>query len=364
MLLQEAMMTLPVRGDFSCNSWPGGVCHRYYGFKAQEYYVDRMTIALCVAGGVGVIAGFLRSRSVASLAMVLTLIPFCGIIENGIYTLGNSDDVWHMCTDPFWVDTDRVGDFFGVGWDCDTQEIYHSYSILFMVIASSVSLFHLWICLRFSEKIQSENERRIDETHPNPFERVFISLGGWFMDSKRMIKMLLVLSLFVAVGGIVQIAYGQDATSSKQTERFIDEEFVYVLDSSSYIDAHNIYGFLSIMSAASIWLYYFYRDRALLCLVFCLLVETHAIGFHNLIWHEIDLLYGIIEFAVNDIFIYPLYINGEARDTLCGSIQVYYVFNILIMITIFATLITSEAIQEEKKDMILSKTKLPMGILD
>jgi len=363
MLLQEAMITLPER-TFSCNGWPGGECNRYYGFKAQEYYVSRMTIGMCVAGAAGGIGGFLKYRVFATLAMVITLIPFNAIIENGIYTLGNSEDVRYMCSDTFWqteVDgVTRLAIFWGEDFDCASQETYHKTSVVFMIIASSVCLLHLWICLRFSEKIQSLNETMIDEELPNWFDR----LCEWFMDSKRLVKLLLVLSLFVGIGGIVQIAYGADAASSKQEEESWSGDFVFVLDSPAFIDASYIYGILAVLSAASIWLYFCYKDRAILCLVFCLLVETHAIGFQNLIWHEIALDYGIVGFALNNVSIYPTYINGDARDTLYGSVQVYYIFNILIMITIFISLVASEAIQEEKKDDMRAKTRLPMGILD
>jgi len=227
-----------------------------------------------------------------------------------------------------------------------------------MIIASSVSLFHLWISFRFSEKIQSEGENQI-KANPNLFER----LRDWFIDSKRLINLILMLSLFIAIGGIVQIAYGADAASSKQTEMNWDDVDVYVLDNPSYIDAHYIYGFMAIISMIAILLFYYLEYRSVLSLVFCLLVETHAIGIQSLIWHEIDLLYGVVDFATSDENIYPTYINGEARNTLCGSVQVYYVFNILIMITIFLSILTSEAIQDEKKEEI-QKNSVPMGFLD
>jgi len=362
MLLQEAMITLAVR-EFSCNGWPGDQCFRYYGFKAQEYYVGRMTITMCVAGAAGVISAFLKKRAFSTLAMILTILPFTGIIENSIYTLGNSEDVSFMCTDAWWTadDNTKLKLFWGDEWDCSTQETYHRTSVLFMIIASTVSLFHLWISLRFSEKIQSYNETIIDEELPNWFDR----LCEWCMDPKRLIKLMLILSAFVGIGGIVQIAYGADAASSKQVATNWNSEDVRVMDNMSYIDGNYIYGALAVISAASIWLYFCYRDRSILCLVFCLLVETSAIGFQNLLWHEIDLQYGIIEFALNDIRIYPTYIDGEARNTLYGSLQVYYVFNILIMITIFTTVLASEAIQEETKESVLSQAALPMaGILD
>jgi len=358
MLLQEAMITQPVRTNFSCHSWPGGNCGRYYAFKAQEYYVGRMTIAMCVAGGMGLVGGFMKHRFFIDLAMVLTIIPFTAIIENGIYTLGNSEDTRYMCSDSWWTET-RLALFWGEEWDCATQETYHEISILFMIITSSVSLFHLWISFRFSEKIQSEGE--LDEKIPNMFER----LCDWFIESKRLMKLILVLSLFIAIGGIVQIAYGADAASSTQEElNWTNVDMVVVLDSPSYIDAHYIYGVLAIISAIAIILFFWLKDRTILFLVFCLLVETHAIGFQSLIWHEIDLLYGIVEFASNNEMIYPVYINGEARDTVYGSVQVYYVFNIVIMIALFLTILTSEAIQDEKKEDVLKNPELPMGILD
>jgi len=364
MLLQEAMITVPVR-NFSCNGWPKNQCYRYYGFKGQEYYVGRMTIAMCVAGAAGVVSAFLKKRAFCTVAMVLTLLPFTGIIENSIYTLGNSEDVSYLCTDEWWTrvtnNNSKLKMFWGEEWDCNTQENYHRISVMFMIIASTISLFHLWICLRFSEKIQSYNETIIDEELPSWFDR----LCEWCMESKRLIKLMLILSVFVGIGGIVQIAYGADAASSKQEEINWSGENVRIMDNLAYIDGNYIYGVLSVISAASVWLYFFYRDRAILCLVFCLLVETSAIGFQNLIWHEIDLEYGIIEFALNSIEIYPVYINGEARDTLYGSVQVYYFFNILIMITIFTTVLASEAIQEERKEEALSHVAMPMaGILD
>jgi len=362
MLLQEAMITVAVR-SFSCNGWPEGQCFRYYGFKAQEYYVGRMTITMCVAGAAGALSAFMKKRAFSTLAMVLTLVPFTGIIENSIYTLGNSEDVSYMCTDEWWTadDNSKLKIFWGEEWDCNTQENYHRISVLFMIIASTVSLFHLWISLRFSEKIQSYNETIIDEELPNWFDR----LCEWCMHSKRLIKLMLILSLLIGIGGIVQIAYGADAASSKQEEVNWAGENIRIMDNLAYIDGNYIYGALAVISGASMWLYLCYRDRAVLCLVFCLLVETSAIGFQNLIWHEIDLEYGIIEFALNSIQMYPVYINGEARDTLWGSVQVYYVFNILIMITIFTTVLASETIQEETKESVLSKTTLPMaGILD
>merc|ERR1719285_984356 len=362
MLLQEAMITVAVR-FFSCNGWPEDQCFRYYGFKAQEYYVGRITITMCVAGAAGAISAFLKKRAFSTLAMVLTLLPFTGIIENSIYTLGNSEDVSYMCADEWWTDNDnaKLKAFWGEEWDCNTQESYHNTSVLFMIISSTVSLFHLWISLRFSEKIQSYNETIIDEELPNWFER----LCEWCMEAKRLIKLMLILSLFVGIGGIVQIAYGADAASSKQEATNYSGEDVRVMDKMSYIDANYIYGSLAVISGASVWLYFFFRDRAILCLVFCLLVETSAIGFQNLIWHEIDLEYGIVEFALNDFRIYPTYIDGEARNTLYGSLQVYYVFNTLIMIAIFTTVLASEAIQEERKTTVLSQAALPMtGILD
>jgi len=357
MMLQEAMITMPARANFSCHSWPGGFCGRYYAFKAQEYYVGRMTISMCVAGGAGLIGAFSKYRFFIDLAMVLTLIPFTGIIENGIYTLGNSEDVRYMCRDTtFWTEA-RLERMWGTEWDCTTQETYHDVSILFMIIASSVSLFHLWISFRFSEKIQSEDEHKI-KANPNCFERLLDLL-----DSKRLIKLILMLSLLIAIGGIVQIAYGADAASSKQEEKNWDNIMVRVLDNPSYIDAHYIYGVMAIISTIAIWIFFYCKDRSVLSLVFCLLVETHVIGTQSLIWHEIDLLYGVVDFATSDENIYPTYINGEARNTLCGSIQVYYVFNILIMITIFLTILTSEAIQDEKKEEI-QKNSVQMGFLD
>jgi len=348
MLLQEAMITSTARANFSCNGWPDGQCSRYYGFKAQEYYVGRITISLCVAGAFGIFGGILKCRTVLTLALVLTIIPFSGIIENGIYTFGNSEDVSYMCGDEdWWLQDDRLTTFWGDDWDCTTQENYHKYSVVFMIIISTVSLCHLWICLRFSEKIQSKDEERI-ERNPNCFGRFW----QWLNAPKRMRLLLLVLSFFVAIGGFVQIGYGAEAASSTQTEVNYDGEDVVVLDSPSYIDAHYIYACLSIFSAVLIWIFFFLNDRNILCFVFALLVETHAIGFQNLIWHEADLKYGIVEFATNSISIYPVYINGDARDLLNGSIQVYYVFNIFIMITIFVSLLTSEAMQDEDKDEI------------
>merc|ERR1719419_1387172 len=113
MLLQEAMITKPARTNFSCNGWPGGQCGRYYGLQAQEWYVGRLTISMCVAGGVGILGGFFRHRTILILAMALTILPFIGTLENGIYTMGTAEDVRFMCSDDWWLTNDRVITFWG-----------------------------------------------------------------------------------------------------------------------------------------------------------------------------------------------------------------------------------------------------------
>jgi len=348
MMIQEQMITLPVRDMFSCTGWPEGGCGRYYGLQAQEYYVGRLTVTMLAAGGVGVVGGVFRHRTLLILAMVLTIVPFFGILENGINTMGTAEDVRFMCSDPWWVSNDRVGLFWGDDWECATQETYHSYSVAFMILCSSFSLFHLWLCLRFSEKLQSWE-------HAEDFD-VDVNLGDNFRcicnipQPMKLYKISMnVLSWVVMAGGIAQIYYGVSSDNSTQTQENYDGEQVVVLDSASYIDTPIIYGIFAILPGLLTFVYAFINSRAILSLVFCLLIESIAIGFQNCLWHQIDLEYGIVQYASSAINVFPLYINDGARDLLQSSILWYRISLGASILMLFFAVMTHEATQDVEK---------------
>jgi len=347
MMVQEQMITLPVRDQFSCSGWPDEQCGRYYGLQAQEYYVGRLAVTMLAAGGVGVVGGFFRHRTLLIFAMVLTIVPFFGIIENGIYTMGTAEDVRFMCSDEWWVSSDRVGLFWGEDWDCATQETYHTYSVVFMILCSSFSLFHLWLCLRFSEKLQSWE-------HAQDFD-VDVNLGDNFrcicnipQPMKLYKTSMTVLSWAVVAGGIAQIYYGVSSDNSTQTEVNYNMEQVVVLDSASYIDTPLIYGIFAILIGLLTLVFAFVNSRAILSLVFCLLIESIAIGVQNCLWHQIDLEYGIVQLS-SDIQVWPLYINDDARDLLHSSILWYRISLGASILMLFFCVMTHEAAQDVEK---------------
>lgn len=351
MLLEEAMITQPVRYNFSCNSWPGGRCGRYYGLQAQEFYVSRLAICMVTAGVVGVLGGLFRHRTLLILAVALTTFPFFGTLENSIYTMGASEDVRFMCSDDDWTTNERVSVFWGDEWDCTTQESYHITSIVFMILCSSFSLLHLWMCFRFSEKLQSWEEAKqhdVDVNLGDSFTCMFIRCTS---PMRLYTYALLFLSIVVTAGGIVQIYFGAVSEGSSEAELNWKYEEVVLLDAPSYIDTPYIYGIFAILSGFCTLIFVFTDHRSILCLVFCLLVETNAIGFRNCIWHEIDLEYGIMQFAAGEFLIYPVYVNGHARNLLFASVQVYWVFLSANMIMVFFAIMAHEAIQDSEKMM-------------
>jgi len=347
-VIQEQMITSPVRDQFSCNGWPDGQCGRYYGLQAQEYYVGRLAITMLASGGVGVVAAFFRHRTLLILAMVLTIVPFIGILENGIYTMGAAEDVHFMCTDDWWVTNNKNVMFWGDDWDCAAQETYHHYSVVFMILCSSFSLFHLWLCLRFSEKLQSWEHAQDNDIDVNLGDK-FRCICNITQPMKLYKCSMIFLSCAVMAGGIAQIYFGVSSDGSTQTEQNYDSEDVVVLDSASYIDTPIIYGIFAILPAFLTWLFALLNSRAILSLVFCLLIESIAIGVQNCLWHQIDLEYGIVQFSSTEFNVWPLYINGNARDLLNSSILWYWISLGASILMLFFTVMTHEAQQDVEK---------------
>jgi len=345
-ILEEAMITEPAM-MLNCNGWDDGVCGRYYGLQAQEYYVSRLAITMVTSGFFGVLGGFFRHRTTLILAMALTTVPFFGTLENSIYTMGAAEDVRHMCSDSWWAENNRVTIFWGEEWDCEKQESYHLTSVVFMILCSSFSLLHLWISFRFSEKLQSWEEADNDVNLGDPFTFFFCKINPmrWYTAA------LFLLSFIVAGGGVVQIYFGAVSEGSTQVGENWNTDLIVYLDSPSYIDTPYIYGVFAILSGFCALIFVFTEHRSILCLVFCLLVETNAIGLQNCIWHEIDLEYGIMQFATNSVVVYPLWIVGHARNLLSSSVQVYWAFITCNMLMLFFSVMAHEAIQDSEKMM-------------
>lgn len=346
MVLQDQMVTTPVRANFSCNGWPDEQCGRYYGLEAQAYYVARLSVSLVAAGGIGLFGGFFRHRTLLILAMALTIVPFIGILENGIYTMGTAVDVDFMCTDDWW--DGRVEMFWGDQFQCDEQQLYHSTSVVLMILGSSFALIHLWVCHRFSEKLQSwedADDYDVDVNLGDKFRCIF-----WINNPMKLYKYsLLLCALVVMPGGIMQLYYGVESLGSDQTGENYDSEDVVLLDSPSYIDTPIIFGVVAILSAFSTVAFVWKGSRTMLSFVYCLNIVAIAICWQNCLWHQIDLEYGIVQFATESINIYPVYINDEARDMILESIVSYWWTLGASIIMLFFCVMTHEAMQDEEK---------------
>jgi len=350
MLLEDAMITEPVRIS-TCNGWPGDRCGRFYPLQAQEYYVRRLAGSMVLAGFVGFLGGLFRHRTLLIFAMSLTTVPFFDTLENSIYTMGAAEDVRFMCTDDWWANPvdGKIWMFWGEEWDCATQMSYHDASVALMILCSSFSLLHLWVSFRFSERLQSWERADRHEVSVNlgdPFKCLCYTIANpirWYTYA------LLILSIAVMGGGVVQIYFGVVSDDSTQAVTNYHGESVVLLDGTSYIDTPIIYGIFAILSGICILIFVFTDHRSILCLVFCLAIETNGIGWLNCIWHEIDLEYGIMQFATNDISIYPVYVVGYARDVIRASIQVYWVFLGFNLLVVFFSVMAHEAIQDSEK---------------
>jgi len=351
MLLEEAMITEPARADFSCNGWPDGKCGRYYGLQAQEFYVSRLAGSMVLAGFVGILGGLFRHRTLLIFAMSLTTVPFVDTLENSIYTMGAAEDVRFMCTDDWWVNGNKIALFWGEDWDCATQRSYHDASVGLMILCSSFALLHLWVSFRFSERLQSWERADRHEVSVNlgdPFKCFCCTITNpmrWYTYA------LLILSIAVMGGGVVQIYFGGVSDGSTQTGINFAGESVVLLDGTPYIDTPIIYGIFALLSGFCTLIFVFTQHRSILCLVFCLAIETNGIGWLNCVWHEIDLEYGIIQFATNSIQIYPVYLTGYARNFIAASIQVYWTFMGFNLLVVFFSVMAHEAIQDSEKIM-------------
>jgi len=347
MWLQEQMITEPARDSFSCADWPEGKCARYYGLQAQEYYVARLATAMVAAGGVGLLGGIFRHRTLLILAMTLTIVPFFGIIQNSVYTMGTAEDVTFMCTDAWWLANDRVVIFWGDNWECKTQETYYLFSVVLMIASSTLSLMHLWVCLRFSEKLQSWAEADENDVDRNLADR-FRCICYINQPMKLYKYTLLFLAMAIIAGGSVQIHFGMESDKSTQTATNYLNQDVVVLDSPSYIDTPIVYGIYSILAGLLTFAFACTNSRTILSLVFCLVIQSLSIGWQNCLWHQIDLEYGIVQFATNSINVYPLHIAGDARDHLWMSIQCYWGFLGASILMLFFCVMTHEAMQDEE----------------
>jgi len=238
--------------------------------------------------------------------------------------------------------------FWGQDFNCEKQQMYHTTSVVFMILCSTFALLHLWVCLRFSEKLQSwedADEYDVDVNLGDKFRCIC-----WINQPMKLYKFgLIFLALAVITGGGGQIYYGVESDGSDQVgHSYLTDDFP-ILDSPSYIDTPIIYGIFSILSALFTFVFACTNSRSMLSLVYCLLVESIAIGWQNCLWHEIDLEYGIIQWAEQSINIYPVYINGEARDMLWACVQWYWASLGASILMLFFCVMTHEAIQDVDK---------------
>ena len=216
-----------------------------------------------------------------------------------------------------------------------------------MVICSILTLVHLWVCLRFSEKLQlfnEENESKVDTSIGAACN--FLCFKGILM--RQYFYTLVLAAFFIFSFGVAQIVYGFQAANSTQ-EAEHESISVVVLDSPEYKDEHFIYGFFAIMTAVCVVYFLYHKCRSCYYFTFCLLVQTLSLGYDNGVWQRLELTYGIDVMSFNSTNIkstYPVYINDQARDIINSSTIVYYTCNIVCVLAIFIGMLASEAIQD------------------
>jgi len=352
-MLHQAITTYPAITD-TCQGWPKK-CGKYYGLDKQKTYVMEITIWMSVAGCIGLLGGVGQSRILLILALAFTIVPFMGIIENGIFVLGTVENVRSMCDDTSLIET-----IWGDCWDCNSQIKKQERNIVFMVSCSILTLVHLWVCLRFSEKLQlfiEEKESKVDTSIGAACK--FLCFKGNPM--REYFFTLLLAAFFIFSCGVAQIVHGVQATNSTQEAEHENISMV-LLDNPQFKDEHFIYGSFAIMTAGFVVYFLYHKCRSCYYFTFCLLVQTLSLGYDNGVWHGLELRYGLDVMSLNSTNIastYPVYINDEARDKIYSSKLAYYTCNITCVLAIFIGMLASEAIQDlERMLNDNSKTKM------
>merc|ERR1712012_921214 len=107
----------------------------------------------------------------------------------------------------------------------------------------------------------------------------------------------------------------------------------------------------------------FLQSRAMLAATTVVLVQSLLLGWYTEVWHYIDLKVGVdsvLEPITDTIKLtYPIYINGSARDIVEKSAQLFTIFNVFNMLSIFFCLMASEAIQDKHKDLNTPSQRQP-----
>jgi len=360
-MLQETIATKP--DEKHCPGWPGDKCGKYYKSQAQKWYVLSIMIHMNIAGFFGFLGGISQNRTLLIFALAFTTVPFVGIIQNGVRVMGIAEDVSVMCKEG----NDCIEYLWGSGicWECSKQKEYHNTNIFLMVFCNWVALAHLWVCLRFSEKLQLWWEAKRNN--------VDTSIGATcnFLCCKANLTRLyfyaLVFSAVVILAcGIAHIDYGRQAAMSKQTwEHGTDP--VVVLDDPQFIDANFICGFFAIISAGCVFYFVYYQSRYFYFFTFCLLAQTLSGSWNNGIWYFLDLKYGIGDGfdapLCNSTLVFwegmsnntlnpdpynntQIYIDGDARQVLWLSIIAHFTCYITCVLAIFFGMLACEALQD------------------
>jgi len=366
MMLHEAMVTKPSIGD--CWGWPGGECHWYYGLEEQKTYVIIIAFHMGIAGFIGFLGGVGHYRTLLILALAITILPFVAITQNGIYVIGIAARVRMMCDDCRMMcddcdDCSFIKELWGNCFTCKTQIKYHNINIIFMVICCSLSLAHLWVCLRFSEKLQfvSEAERTTVESSIGATYNLLCFNAN---PMRLYLESLLILAFGIIACGIAEINYGWQAMTSTQTAKHATFSGL-VLDSPEFIDAKFIFGFFAIITAGCVFWFVYEQSRFFYCFTFCVLVETMGRAWDNGVWHWLKLQYGISVIAsstnmisLNSMYImslnasyyknlsYPVYIEDEAQTLVSSSMIAYYACGVMCILAIFIGMLACEAIQD------------------
>lgn len=200
---------------------------------AQKQYVQAIMIRMIIAGIIGLLGGISQRRTLLILALAFTIVPFVCIIQNGVKVAGSK------------------------------QGKYQNINIFLMGFCSWVSLAHLWVCLRFSEKLQLWWEAK--------FNKVDNSIGktcNFLCLKPNLMRLyfyaLVISAIILLASGVALMFYWEQAAKSKQKSDSPEHpEFI-----------HAYCSFCAIISAGCVFYFVYSQSRVFYCFTFCLLAET------------------------------------------------------------------------------------------